>query len=145
MLDAPGGGLRIQTIHSFCASLLRRFPLEAGVSPQFHEMEDRAAQLLRADVLDRLSEGPHGHLVAELSTWLTADPDPLLAELCATREAFLPPRAPEEVLALYGLAPEDDAETLLDRPLGGRMAAWWRQAQAKEVQAKEAARREMPA
>ena len=37
------------------------------------------------------------------------------------------------------------AETLLDRPLGGRMAAWWRQAQAKEVQAKEAARREMPA
>ncbi|MEN3161106.1 hydroxymethylglutaryl-CoA lyase [Tistrella mobilis] len=42
------------------------------------------------------------------------------------------------------------AETLLDRPLGGRMAAWWRQAQAKEAQAKEAqakeaARREMPA
>jgi len=120
-IETPGG-LRIQTIHSFCASLLRRFPLEAGVSPQFHEMEDRAAQLLRADVLDRLSEGPHGHLVAELSTWLTADPDPLLAELCATREAFLPPRAPEEVLALYGLAPEDDAETLLDRVfLGGEI------------------------
>ena len=120
-LETPGG-LKIQTIHAFCENLLRRFPLEAGVSPQFHEMEDRAAQLLRADVLDRLSEGPHGHLVAELSTWLTADPDPLLAELCATREAFLPPRAPEEVLALYGLAPEDDAETLLDRVfLGGEI------------------------
>ncbi|MCU0903855.1 MAG: UvrD-helicase domain-containing protein, partial [Tabrizicola sp.] len=28
-IEAPGG-LRIQTIHSFCGSLLRRFPLEAG-------------------------------------------------------------------------------------------------------------------
>ena len=37
------------------------------------------------------------------------------------------------------------AETLLDRPLGGRMAAWWRQAQAKEAQAREAARREATA
>ena len=41
-IETPGG-LKIQTIHSFCASLLRRFPLEAGVSPQFAEMEDRAA------------------------------------------------------------------------------------------------------
>jgi len=29
-VEAPGG-LKIQTIHSFCASILRRFPLEAGV------------------------------------------------------------------------------------------------------------------
>ena len=36
-IETPGG-LRIQTIHSFCASLLRRFPLEAGVSPQFTEL-----------------------------------------------------------------------------------------------------------
>ncbi len=28
-IETPGG-LRIQTIHSFCATLLRRFPLEAG-------------------------------------------------------------------------------------------------------------------
>ncbi len=31
-LETPGG-LKIQTIHSFCAALLRRFPLEARVSP----------------------------------------------------------------------------------------------------------------
>jgi ATP-dependent helicase/nuclease subunit A len=36
-IETPGG-LKIQTIHSFCASLLRRFPLEAGVSPQFTEI-----------------------------------------------------------------------------------------------------------
>ena len=43
-IETPGG-LRIQTIHSFCASLLRRFPLEAGVPPGFTEMDDRAARL----------------------------------------------------------------------------------------------------
>ena len=34
LLDAPGG-INIMTIHGFCQSLLKRFPLEAGVSPQF--------------------------------------------------------------------------------------------------------------
>jgi len=52
-IETPGG-LKIQTIHSFCASLLRRFPLEAGVSPQFTEMEDRAASLLRAEIVEVL-------------------------------------------------------------------------------------------
>ena len=32
VLDAPGG-MKIQTIHAFCQSLLRRFPLEAGLAP----------------------------------------------------------------------------------------------------------------
>jgi len=46
VLDAPGG-LRVMTIHAFCQSLLRRFPLEAGVAPQFQLVEERdAAQLL---------------------------------------------------------------------------------------------------
>jgi ATP-dependent helicase/nuclease subunit A len=31
-LETPGG-LKIQTIHAFCEQLLRRFPVEAGVSP----------------------------------------------------------------------------------------------------------------
>lgn len=33
VLDAPQGGLRIQTIHSFCQSLLASFPEEAGLAP----------------------------------------------------------------------------------------------------------------
>ena len=50
-IEAPGG-LKIQTIHSFCSSLLRRFPLEAGVSPQFTEIEDRTASLLRKEIVE---------------------------------------------------------------------------------------------
>jgi ATP-dependent helicase/nuclease subunit A len=42
VLDAPGGA-KIATIHAFCQSLLRRFPLEAGVPPEFVVIDDRSA------------------------------------------------------------------------------------------------------
>ena len=42
VLDAPGG-LKIQTIHAFCDSLLARFPLEAGLAPHFTVMDERTA------------------------------------------------------------------------------------------------------
>ncbi|MET1026283.1 MAG: double-strand break repair helicase AddA, partial [Dongiaceae bacterium] len=48
VLDAPGG-MKIQTIHAFCQSLLRRFPLEAEIAPHFEPMEERdALEMLRA-------------------------------------------------------------------------------------------------
>ena len=46
VLDTPGG-LKIMTIHAFCEGLLQRFPLEAGVAPNFDVMDERtAAELL---------------------------------------------------------------------------------------------------
>ncbi|MGO8919984.1 MAG: double-strand break repair helicase AddA [Stellaceae bacterium] len=42
VLDAAGG-MRIETIHAFCQSLLRRFPIEAGVAPHFAVMDERSA------------------------------------------------------------------------------------------------------
>ena len=39
VLDMPGG-LRIGTIHAFCEQLLRRFPLEARISPHFRTVEE---------------------------------------------------------------------------------------------------------
>jgi len=48
VLDAPGG-MKIETIHAFCQSLLRRFPLEAEIAPHFQPMEERdTAEQLRA-------------------------------------------------------------------------------------------------
>jgi len=63
-IETPGG-LKIQTIHSFCSSILRRFPLEAGVSPQFREIEDREQELLREDVLDAMSRGADAPVVRD--------------------------------------------------------------------------------
>ena len=42
VLDTPGG-TKIATIHAFCQSLLRRFPLEAGVPPEFAVIDERSA------------------------------------------------------------------------------------------------------
>ncbi|MBB6253610.1 double-strand break repair helicase AddA [Nitrospirillum iridis] len=42
VLDTAGG-MKIQTIHAFCQSLLRRFPLEARLPPNFEVMDDRTA------------------------------------------------------------------------------------------------------
>ncbi len=53
VLDAPGG-MKIQTIHAFCQSLLRRFPLEAGLAPHFEIMDDRTAAETMADVQEEV-------------------------------------------------------------------------------------------
>jgi ATP-dependent helicase/nuclease subunit A len=55
VLESPGGGLRIHTIHAFAQSLLAAFPSEAGLAPGFRPLEGREAQLLaRATLADLL-------------------------------------------------------------------------------------------
>ncbi|HKK86890.1 MAG TPA: UvrD-helicase domain-containing protein, partial [Roseovarius sp.] len=71
-IETPGG-LKIQTIHSFCSSLLRRFPLEAGVTPQFTEMDDRTASLLRAEIVEEIAEGPQAEAFYALARHYTGD------------------------------------------------------------------------
>ena len=48
-LETPGG-MKIMTIHSFSQSILKRFPLEAGISPHFEVMDDVSS----GDVLNTL-------------------------------------------------------------------------------------------
>jgi ATP-dependent helicase/nuclease subunit A len=78
-LETPGG-LKIQTIHAFCEKLLKRFPLEAGVSPGFKVLEDTAAAEVSAmarDDVARLANddraGPIGAAYAYLSVQLSYD------------------------------------------------------------------------
>jgi ATP-dependent helicase/nuclease subunit A len=51
VLDTPGG-MKIQTIHAFCQSVLARFPLEAEMAPHFTLMEDNTGRALERDALD---------------------------------------------------------------------------------------------
>lgn len=64
-LDAPGG-MRIQTIHSFAQTLVRRFPIETGIPPYFDLMDDQtAAELLResqASILRFVQKNPNDPL-----------------------------------------------------------------------------------
>ncbi|HXM00750.1 MAG TPA: UvrD-helicase domain-containing protein, partial [Rhizomicrobium sp.] len=75
-LETPGG-LKIQTIHSFCQYLLARFPLEADVPPSFRVLDDQTTRELmgeaRARVLERAGAGEEklaraaAHLVTQTS------------------------------------------------------------------------------
>jgi ATP-dependent helicase/nuclease subunit A len=69
VLDTPGG-MRIETIHAFCQSLLRRFPLEANVAPHFTLIEERDSATLmreaRDDMLNAARAEPEGELRAAL-------------------------------------------------------------------------------
>ena len=60
------GDLRIQTIHSFSQSLLRRFPIESGVPPYFDVMDDQTVaeelRIAQAEVLQQVGLAPDSPL-----------------------------------------------------------------------------------
>ena len=56
VLDAPGSGLRIQTIHGFAQTLLASFPAEADIAPGFRPIEGRAEAELARRTLASLLE-----------------------------------------------------------------------------------------
>jgi len=58
-LETPGG-LKIQTIHAFCEQLLRRFPIEAGVSPGFRVIDDAEAAAVSAIAREALARASLG-------------------------------------------------------------------------------------
>ncbi|MDF1802172.1 double-strand break repair helicase AddA [Thalassovita sp.] len=119
-IEAPGG-LKIQTIHSFCSSLLRRFPLEAKISPQFKEMEERSAALLREEVLRKMSDGPDQSKVADIASYVTAnDFDNLTRDIIGRRTGFTRILSPDETSKMFGLPDGYDESALLSEAfLGG--------------------------
>jgi ATP-dependent helicase/nuclease subunit A len=67
VLDLPGG-MKIGTIHSFCQSVLRRFPLEASLSPHFTvEDESQATARLRESRETILATPGHSDAIAALA------------------------------------------------------------------------------
>ena len=50
--------LKIKTIHSFCEEILRRFPIEAGISPAWTLVSDMNQRVLLQDTFDKLINSP---------------------------------------------------------------------------------------
>ena len=112
-IETPGG-LRIQTIHSFCASLLRRYPLEAKVSPGFAEMDDRTARNLRDDIVQEMADRLAPKAVADLARHYTAeDFSDLLSEICSRSEDLVPAPDHARLCAAMGVQRDDSMDTLL--------------------------------
>ncbi|SEO10716.1 DNA helicase/exodeoxyribonuclease V, subunit A [Salinihabitans flavidus] len=124
-IETPGG-LKIQTIHSFCAALLRRFPLEAGVSPLFTEMEDRAATLLREEIMDEMAEGEDAPLVLDMARLLTAeDFGKLTSEIVRCAPAVRACDVQRDMPASLGISPDARKEDVFDIAFDGTEQALW--------------------
>ena len=95
VLDVPDG-LKIQTIHAFCQSLLRRFPLEADVAPYFQIADERMSTELLGAARSRLlrearpeAGGPLADALATMTAVVGEDNfGALLAKLSRERDRF---------------------------------------------------------
>ena len=122
-LETPGG-LRIQTIHAFCASILRRFPLEAGLPPQFTEIDEIQSKALLAEVLDRLADGPARDALDAAARYFSGDGlEALAAEVLAAQDGFAHGLSEDDALALFDLPPGFDAADLERAAFRGDEAA----------------------
>ncbi|PLK26270.1 double-strand break repair helicase AddA [Novosphingobium sp. TH158] len=129
VLDCPGGGLRIDTIHAFSQWLLAGFPEEAGLSPGTRPMEDRDRLLLLREVLSRLlieaeERGDDAFLdaLATLAIRMkgSEDVERFLLRCASARSAWFGPGSWEvgdlrpRVLRLLGLDEDASEEKLAD-------------------------------
>ncbi|WP_369821018.1 double-strand break repair helicase AddA [Novosphingobium sp. CCH12-A3] len=125
VLDCPGGGLRIETIHAFCQWLLASFPVEAGLRPGSRAMEDRDRALLVRQVLAELLvsaeiEGDEALIdgLASLSRRMSEDQVEAFLLRCAGAldlwtgpGAWQPPLRPR-INRVIGLGEDDGPESL---------------------------------
>jgi ATP-dependent helicase/nuclease subunit A len=144
-LETPGG-LKIQTIHAFCEKLLRRFPLEAGVSPGFKVLEDAAAREISARARDDVAhlallneDGPIGRAYAHVSVQLDwrsfnamfATFEARRAAIAAYIEACEDGYVSDVWRRLCGFdAPTSVAALEAEALAGLDWSAWWRAAEA---------------
>ena len=120
VLDLPGG-MRIGTIHAFCQSLLRRFPVEAGISPHFQLVEGGEARLMleeaRETVLTAAAPGSVA-LIAEAQR--TEGFGSLVATLDAQRDRMawllgrLPAQQRSALRRALGVSARSEEALLLD-------------------------------
>ena len=112
-IETPGG-LKVQTIHSFCAGVLRRFPIEAGVPHGFTELDDRSAALLRAEIIEEMARDGHPALQDLLALHSGENLDAFLAGL----RGFDAPADRDALWRSCGLQPGADMAGLLAECFG---------------------------
>ncbi|WP_299908079.1 double-strand break repair helicase AddA [uncultured Paracoccus sp.] len=115
-IETPGG-LKVQTIHSFCAALLRRFPLEAGVPLGFAELDDRSARVLRAEIVEEMAEEMHPAIADLTALHGGHDLDGFIRSLPPGAAEVLPDQA--ALWLALGLAAGADEESLMAAVFSG--------------------------
>jgi ATP-dependent helicase/nuclease subunit A len=113
VLDLPGG-MRISTTHAFCQSLLRRFPLEAQMSPHFRLVEDQDARMALDSAREAVLPRADPAAIAALAGLASAEGFAALTVLLE--------RQREKLQVALGLTPRD-LRAALARAVGARHAS----------------------
>jgi len=116
-LEAPGG-LKIQTIHAFCESLLHRFPLEAGISPEFKVIDDRQIAELRMDVLNEMAEA-HPQIYDRFVGIQSRNPVEFLPDILKNQQMFAEAFDNAEMASILSAEPEISEQDILHRVMVG--------------------------
>lgn len=129
-LEAPGG-LKIQTIHAFCETVLRRFPLEANIAGHFETMDEtlQASLMLEArrHILSQTYDEPDAEFRQAFDDIMAlageAGLESLLSAIIAKREAIQAfidkvaadergPDSYQKLFAAYGFSEHDTRESI---------------------------------
>ena len=114
-IEVPGS-LKIQTIHSFCSSLLRRFPLEAGVSPNFTEIDEWTSQALCTEILEKISVDELDSItLANISKFLSdINLTDLLTDILKNRSVLSEFKSHSDIYLEFGLKDDESFEQCLN-------------------------------
>jgi ATP-dependent helicase/nuclease subunit A len=120
-LETPGG-LKIQTIHAFCQTILQRFPLEAGVPPGFQILDDATSAEIAEQAYEAAARTNPEPFLAIAALTSQDDDRKIVATAAADRLAIAAARTAEGTvrarLALaLGLLPEDTPTDLRARAI----------------------------
>lgn len=101
-IEAPGG-LKIQTIHSFCSKILRQFPLEAGINPQFRELDETAqTDIVRQSIEEIATTRPA--VFQDIQRIYTGqDIADLCKDIASSAELFGKPHVREDIFGAFGI------------------------------------------
>jgi ATP-dependent helicase/nuclease subunit A len=141
-LETPGG-LKVQTIHAFCTSLLHLFPFEANVAARFTVLDEASeTQLLdklTLEVLQSAAAAPDGPLGQSLASAIAAAADvtfrDLVRETIRRRDAMTSwivsagdvPEAIVQLAESLGIDPDDNDERIRADVVAGSLfkpTAW---------------------
>ena len=127
-LETPGG-LKIQTIHAFCESVLHQFPLEANIAAHFEMLDPQMEELLFAEARREMLTGALAEkpgLAEAFAVVLERGGefglDLLLQEIVNRRNGLRDfidrlggdTAAYAELFAEFGVAPDETAETIAE-------------------------------
>lgn len=124
VVDTPGG-FKIMTIHAFCQSVLARFPLEAGITPQFTVIDEvRSREYLqqaRDIVLNRARQNeqdPLNEAVYRLASAMNEDMfsdqlSGLISERLQLAKTGAPDALRKDLRDAFGLQENDDEDAIL--------------------------------